>query len=127
MELVKIAAAGAPEAAGPYSHAVVAGDFVYCSGQVPLDPSTGQLVTGDIAQQTARILENLSAVLGAAGSGLDRVVKTTVFLVDIGEFVAMNEAYAKGFASHRPARSTIGVAALPRGARVEIECVALRR
>ena len=127
MELRTIKADGAPNAVGPYSHAVVAGDYVFCSGQVPLDPATSELVTGDIAVQTSRILDNLAAVLAAAGSGLDRVVKTTVFLADIGDFAAMNDAYAKRFGDHRPARSTIGVAALPRGARVEIECVAARR
>lgn len=127
MELRTIKADGAPNAVGPYSHAVVAGDYVFCSGQVPLDPATSELVTGDIAVQTNRILDNLAAVLAAAGSSLDRVVKTTVFLADIGDFAAMNDAYAKRFGDHRPARSTIGVAALPRGARVEIECVAARR
>lgn len=123
----RIEAPGAPKAVGPYSHAVVAGDLVYCSGQVPLDPATGELVSGDIAAQTDRIVDNLAAVLAAAGSGLERVVKTTVFLADIADFAAMNEAYAKRFGDHRPARSTIGVAALPRGARVEIECIATRR
>ena len=127
MELQRITAEGAPKAVGPYSHAMVAGDLVYCSGQVPLDPATGELVTGDIAEQTNRILDNLAAVLAAAGSGLDRIVKTTVFLADIGDFAAMNDAYAKRFGAHRPARSTIGVGALPRGARIEIECVAARR
>lgn len=127
MDLRSIKAPGAPNAVGPYSHAIVAGDLVYCSGQVPLDPATSELVTGDIAVQTNRILDNLVAVLTAAGSSLDRVVKTTVFLADIGDFAAMNDAYAKRFGDHRPARSTIGVAALPRGARVEIECVAARR
>ncbi len=123
----RIEAQGAPKAVGPYSHAVVTGELVFCSGQVPLDPATSELVTGDVAAQTNRILDNLAAVLAAAGSGLDRVVKTTVFLADIGDFTAMNEAYAKRFGDHRPARSTIGVAALPRGARIEIECVATRR
>lgn len=122
-----IEAQGAPKAVGPYSHAVVAGELVYCSGQVPLDPATGELVAGDVAAQTIRILDNLAAVLAAAGSGLDRVVKTTVFLTDIGDFAAMNEVYAKRFGDHRPARSTVGVAALPRGARLEIECIATRR
>ena len=117
----------APKAVGPYSQAIVAGDLVFCSGQLPLDPATGQLVQGDIAVQTARVLENLSAVLSAAGSGLARVVKTTVFLTDISDFNAMNEAYALKFGAHRPARSTFQVAALPRGARIEIECVAIKR
>lgn len=127
MELRTIKADGAPNAVGPYSHAVLAGDLVYCSGQVPLDPATSELVTGDIAAQTNRIFDNLAAVLVAAGSGLARVVKTTVFLTDIGDFAAMNEVYAKRFGEHRPARSTIGVAALPRGARIEIECIAAHR
>lgn len=127
MELRTIKADGAPSAVGPYSHAVIAGDLVYCSGQVPLDPATSELVTGDIAVQTNRILDNLAAVLAAAGSGLAQVVKTTVFLTDIGDFAAMNDVYAKRFGEHRPARSTIGVAALPRGARIEIECIAAHR
>ena len=127
MTMERIEAQGAPKAVGPYSHAVVAGDLVYCSGQVPLDPATGELVSGDVAAQTVRILDNLAAVLAAAGSGLDRVVKTTVFLTDIGDFAAMNEGYGKRFGDHRPARSTVGVAALPRGARLEIECIATRR
>lgn len=127
MELRTIKADGAPNAVGPYSHAVLAGDLVYCSGQVPLDPATSELVTGDIAAQTNRIFDNLAAVLVAAGSGLARVVKTTVFLTDIGDFAAMNEVYAKRFGEHRPARSTVGVAALPRGARIEIECIAAHR
>lgn len=127
MELQRITAQEAPKAVGPYSHAMVANDLVFCSGQVPLDPATGELVTGDIAAQTERILDNLASVLAAAGSSLDRVIKTTVFLADFNDFAAMNDAYAERFGEHRPARSTIGVAALPRGARIEIECVALRR
>ena len=122
----RIEAPGAPKAVGPYSHAIVVGDLVYCSGQVPLDPATAELVSGDIAAQTERIFDNLTAVLAAAGSGLDRVVKTTVFLTDIADFGAMNAAYAKRFGDHRPARSTVGVSALPRGARLEIECIATR-
>ena len=106
---------------------MVANDLVFCSGQVPLDPATGELVAGDIAAQTERILDNLAAVLAAAGSSLDRVIKTTVFLADMDDFSAMNDAYAERFGEHRPARSTIGVAGLPRGARIEIECVALQR
>ena len=127
MELQRITAQEAPKAVGPYSHAMVANDLVFCSGQVPLDPATGELVTGDIAAQTERILDNLAAVLAAAGSSLDRVIKTTVFLADFNDFAAMNDAYAERFGEHRPARSTVGVGALPRGARIEIECVALRR
>lgn len=116
----------APKAVGPYSQAIVAGDLVFCSGQIPLDPATGALAQGDIAVQTGRVLDNLAAVLAAAGSDLAHVVKTTVFLADINDFTAMNEAYALRFGTHRPARSTFQVAALPRGARVEIECVAVR-
>lgn len=117
----------APRAVGPYSQAILAGELVFCSGQIPLDPATGQLLEGDIAAQTGRVLDNLAAVLAAAGSDLAHVVKTTVFLADLGDFAAMNEAYATRFGEHRPARSTVQVAALPRGARIEIECVAVRR
>jgi 2-iminobutanoate/2-iminopropanoate deaminase len=116
----------APKAVGPYSQAVVAGDLIFCSGQIPLDPATGTLVAGDIAVQTGRVLDNLAAVLEAAGSDLAHVVKTTVFLADLGDFTAMNEAYALRFADHRPARSTFQVAGLPRGARIEIECIGVR-
>ena len=127
MTMERIEAQGAPKAVGPYSHAVVAGDLVYCSGQIPLDPATGELVQGDIAAQTGRIIDNIVAVLDASGSALDRVVKTTVFLTDMGDFAAMNQVYAARFGEHRPARSTVAVAGLPKGARVEIECVATRR
>lgn len=116
----------APKAVGPYSQAIVAGHLVFCSGQIPLDPATGQLVEGDIAVQTGRVLDNLAAVLSAAGSGLAQVVKTTVFLEDMNDFNAMNEAYAMKFGQHRPARSTFQVAKLPRGARIEIECIAVK-
>ncbi len=116
----------APSAIGPYSQAVVAGDFVFCSGQIPLDPATGVLVEGDIAVQTRRVLENLRAVLEAAGSGLGRVVKTTVFLADLADFQEMNAVYAEYFGEDPPARAAVQVAALPKGARIEIEAVALR-
>ena len=122
----RISTDSAPAAIGPYSQAIVAGDLVFCAGQIPMDPATGSLVRGDIAVQTGRVLDNLAAVLGAAGSDLAHVVKTTVFLADIDDFAAMNEAYGLRFGSHRPARSTFQVAALPRGARIEIECVAVR-
>ncbi len=117
----------APKAIGPYSQAVVAGELVYCSGQVALDPRTGEIVGGDIRAQTARVLDNLAAVLQAAGSDLAHVLKTTVYLVDLADFAAMNEVYGERFGTHRPARATVGIAGLPRGARIEIECVAARR
>jgi len=122
-----IAVDGAPRpfAGAPYNQAIAAGGFVFCAGQVALDPETGKLVDGDIADQTRRALDNLKAVLEGAGSSLDNVVKTTVFLVDFGEFGAMNEVYATYFTSDPPARSTVEVSTLPAGARVEIEAVAI--
>lgn len=118
----------APAAVGPYSQAVVCGNWVFCSGQIPLDPLSGEMCPGDLAAQTRRVLENLSAVLQAAGASLADVVKTTVFMIDLTEFRAMNEVYARFFTEAPPARSTVQVAALPRGARIEIEAVArLRR
>jgi 2-iminobutanoate/2-iminopropanoate deaminase len=119
-----VSTAGAPRAIGPYSQAVSANGFIFTAGQVALDPATGELVPGGIAEQTARALENLRAVLAAAGSSLSQVVKTTVFLVDMSDFGAMNEVYGRFFGEHRPARSTVAVAALPRGAQVEIEVIA---
>lgn len=119
-----ISSSGAPAAIGPYSQAMRVGDFLLCSGQIPLDPATGELVGGGIAEQTARVLDNLAAVLAAAGLGPGDVVKTTVFLVSMADFPAMNEVYARVFADAPPARSTIGVAALPKGALVEIEAIA---
>lgn len=117
----------APKAIGPYSQAIetTRARTLYCSGQIPLDPATGELVPGGIEAQTDRVLENLRAVLEAAGAGLQHVVKTTVFLVDLADFAKMNERYGQAFAHHPPARSTVQVAALPRGARVEIEAVAV--
>ena len=117
----------APVALGPYSQAIVSGDLVFCAGQVALDPKTGEIVSGDIREQTRRVLDNLAAVLEAAGSGLDRVTKTTVFLTAFAEFGAMNEVYGERFGTHRPARSTVQISFLPRAARIEIECIALRR
>ena len=116
---------GAPGAIGPYSQAVVAGGFVYASGQIPIDPATGQFVEGGVREQTEQVLRNLAAVLQAAGSSLARVVKTTVFLADMNDFAAMNETYASFFAEEPPARSTVQAARLPRDARVEIDVVAL--
>ncbi|HEU0123675.1 MAG TPA: RidA family protein [Bryobacteraceae bacterium] len=119
-----IATGDAPKAIGPYSQAIVHGDTIYCSGQIPLDPATGQLVEGGIAAETARVLENLKAVLEDAGSSLDRVLKTTVYLKDMAEFPAMNEVYGQYFSVNPPARATVEAARLPRDARVEIECIA---
>lgn len=126
-ERSKISTNDAPAAIGPYSQAIAAGALVFCSGQIPLDPGTGTLVDGDVQAQTRRALENLRAVLTAAGSSLDMVVKTTVFLVSMSDFAAMNEVYADFFTGEPPARSTIAVAELPRGARVEVEAIALRQ
>ena len=117
----------APKAIGPYSQAIVSGDLIFCAGQVALDPKTGELVSGDIREQTRRVLDNLAAVLETAGAGLDRVTKTTVFLTDFAEFAAMNEVYAERFGAHRPARSTVQISTLPRGARIEVECIAVRK
>ena len=117
----------APGALGPYSQAIVAGGMVYCAGQIPIDPATGQIVSGGIGEQTAQVLKNLRAVLKAAGSDLDRAVKTTVFLKDMNDFGAMNEVYGRPefFGAAAPARSTVEVARLPRDVAVEIEVVAL--
>jgi len=114
----------APQAIGPYSQAVVADGIAYLSGQIPLDPATGQIVEGDIAVQTARVLENLKAVLGACGSSLDQVLKTTVYLRDLGEFARMNEVFGRFFPSAPPARSTVEVARLPRDVRIEVDAIA---
>ena len=114
----------APKAIGPYSQAVVSNGWAFLSGQIPLDPSTNQIVTGDIAAQTERVLENLKSVLEAAGSSLERVVKTTVYLKDMGEFAKMNEVYGRYFASNAPARATVEAARLPRDVSVEIDCIA---
>jgi 2-iminobutanoate/2-iminopropanoate deaminase len=114
----------APKAIGPYSQAVVSNGWAFLSGQIPLDPSTNQIITGDIAAQTERVLENLKSVLEAAGSSLDRVVKTTVYLKDMGEFAKMNEVYGRYFASNAPARATVEAARLPRDVSVEIDCIA---
>ncbi|HXM35494.1 MAG TPA: RidA family protein [Pyrinomonadaceae bacterium] len=115
----------APEAIGPYSQGIKAGGFLFVSGQIPIDPRSGQFVPGGIAEQTEQVMKNLSAVLQAAGTGLDRVVKATVFLADMDEFVAMNQVYGKYFSSNPPARATVEVARLPRDARVEIDVIAL--
>ncbi len=115
----------APAAIGPYSQAIRAGQWVFCSGQIPLDPATGTLVPGDIQEQTRRVLENLKAVLAAAGVGMDAVVKTTIYLRDMGDFPKMNETYATYFGGTPPARATVEVSNLPKNARVEIDATAV--
>src|SRR5437016_1684894 len=116
--------AKSPPAVGPYNHGVRTGDLLFCAGQIPLDPSTGNLVAGDIKAQTQRVLENIKAILDDQGLSFANVVKSTVFLTNLADFAAMNEVYAKYFSSDFPARSTIQVAALPKGAHVEIEVIA---
>ncbi len=115
----------APKAIGPYSQAIRVGELVFVAGQTPIDPEVGKLIEGDVAAQARRVLQNVSAILEAAGTSLSKVVKTTVFLTDMANFKAMNEVYAEFFPEHPPARSTVAVAGLPRGAQVEIECIAL--
>lgn len=125
IELTVISTKQAPAAIGPYSQAIGMGNFVYCSGQLGLDPATGNLVEG-VAAQARRSLDNLGAVLREAGLGIDRVMKTTIFLVDMKDFATVNEVYGAFFGDHRPARSTVAVAALPKGGLVEIEAIAAR-
>lgn len=120
-----ISTENAPGAIGPYSQAVKTGNLIFCSGQIPIDPQTGEFVSADVAEQTEQVLKNLSAVLKAAGSDLNNVVKTTVFLADMNDFTAMNEVYARYFSENKPARATVQAARLPRDARVEIECIAV--
>jgi 2-iminobutanoate/2-iminopropanoate deaminase len=120
-----VTSAGAPAAIGPYSQAIAAGPLLFCSGQIPLDPATGKIVEGGIAEQTRRVLENVGAVLAAGGASFATVVKTTVFLADMAEFSAMNEVYGQFFTAPAPARSTVEAARLPRDARVEIEVIAV--
>lgn len=119
-----ISTENAPGAIGPYSQAIKTGGLVFCSGQIPIDPATGNFVSDEITSQTEQVLKNLAAVLEAAGTSLDNVVKTTVFLADMGEFAAMNEVYGRFFIENKPARATVQAARLPRDARVEIECIA---
>ncbi len=125
MQRSTVATSNAPQAIGPYSQAIKAGEFLFCSGQIPLDPASGEMIEGDIPTLTRQVLRNLQAVLEAAGSSLDKVVKTTVFLADMDDFAAMNAAYAEFFTSDPPARSAVQAARLPKGARVEIEAIAL--
>jgi len=120
--IIRPSRAAAP--VGPYSHAVRSGDLLFCSGQIPLDPASGQLVAGDIRVQTERVLENIQVILEDQGLGFGHVLKTTVFMTQLADFAAMNEVYQRYFAGDYPARSTVQVAALPRGAQVEIEVVA---
>lgn len=115
----------APAAVGPYSQAVKTGPWIFCSGQIPLDPQTGALVDSDISTATEQVLANLGSVLAAAGAGFENVVKTTIFLTDMADFAAVNAIYARVFAAHKPARACVQVSALPRGARVEIEAIAI--
>jgi 2-iminobutanoate/2-iminopropanoate deaminase len=115
---------GAPAAIGPYSQAIVSDGWVFCSGQIALDPATQQVIEGGVAEQTERVMKNLAAVLAAAGASLGTVVKTTVFLSDMADFQAMNEVYGRHFGDHRPARATVQAAGLPRAVKVEIECIA---
>jgi 2-iminobutanoate/2-iminopropanoate deaminase len=124
--MTAVATSSAPKAIGPYSQAIISGDLVFTSGQIPLDPSTQQMVAGDIRAQTERVMENLAAVLAAAGSGFDKVVKATIFVIDLNDFAIVNEIYGKRFVKDPPARSTVQVAALPKGARVEIDLIARR-
>ncbi|MDH5759947.1 MAG: RidA family protein [Gemmatimonadota bacterium] len=123
-DLTPVHTEDAPAAIGPYSQAIVVDGWVYCSGQIPLDPATMELVQGDVAAQTEQVLTNLRAVLEAAGSSMGRVVKTTVFLSDMNDFQAMNQVYARHFGDHKPARAAVQAAALPKFVDVEIECVA---
>lgn len=118
-----ISTAAAPAAVGPYAQAIQTGDFLFLSGQIPLVPETGLLVSEQVAEQTEQVMKNVKAVCEAAGGSLAKIVKCTVFMTDLGHFQAMNEVYAKHFGDHKPARSTIQVAALPRGAAVEIEAI----
>jgi 2-iminobutanoate/2-iminopropanoate deaminase len=119
-----VATPSAPAAIGPYSQAIRAGSLVFVSGQIPIDPSTGNLIGGDIAAQTHRVFQNIGEILKAAGASFDQVVRTTVYLADMNDFVAMNEVYAKYFSSPAPARATVQAARLPKDARVEIDVIA---
>jgi len=124
LKLELIATNRVPAAIGPYSQAVRMGDLLFCSGQIALDPATGELLDGDAAAQTGRVMENIAALLAAAGRGFDDVIKSTIFLADMADFAGVNEVYGRCFSGHRPARSTVAVSGLPRGALVEIEVIA---
>ena len=120
-----ISTESAPGAIGPYSQAIKAGGMIFCSGQIPIDPATGEFVSDVVSEQTEQVLKNLSEVLRAAGSSLDEVVKTTVYLADMSDFAEMNEVYGRYFSGNKPARATVQAAGLPKAARVEIDCIAL--
>src|SRR5687767_10242740 len=126
-DLKRIQTDNAPQAIGPYSQAIVYGNLVFTAGQIPLDPRSGELVGGDIRTQTQRALENVNAILEAAGASLQTVIKTTVYLSDMGEFTAMNEVYTAHFGEHKPARSTVQAARLPKDVKVEIDAIAVKR
>jgi 2-iminobutanoate/2-iminopropanoate deaminase len=125
MKLEIISTINAPAAIGPYSQAVKAGNLLFCSGQIPLDPATGEIVQGDVVAQAERVMENIVAMLAAAGTELTNVAKTTIYLSDMGDFSAVNEVYGRYFCNHKPARSTVAVKGLPRGALLEIEVTAV--
>lgn len=125
MQKKVVSTADAPAAIGPYSQALVGGGMVFCSGQVALDPASGELVGAGVAEQTRRCMQNLEAVLREAGTGFERVVKVTAYLTDMGDFPEFNEVYGEFFPTDPPARATVGVASLPKGAAVEVDCVAL--
>ena len=124
MNLLAISTEKAPAAIGPYSQAIQAGNLLFCSGQIPLDPVSGEVVAGDVRRQAEQVMENIAAVLSAAGAGFNDVVKATVFLVEMGDFGAVNEVYGRYFSDHKPARSTVAVKSLPRGVLLEIEVIA---
>ena len=124
MKLNVIATEKAPAAIGPYSQAIQAGELLFCSGQIPLDPATGELVAGDVRVQAGQVMRNIEAMLAAAGAGFADVIKTTIYLADMADFAAVNEVYGSCFTAHKPARSTVAVKGLPRGALLEIEVIA---
>jgi 2-iminobutanoate/2-iminopropanoate deaminase len=124
MKLKIVSTDKAPAAIGPYSQAIQAGNLIFCSGQIPLDPVSGEIVVGDVRRQTEQVMENISAVLSAAGTSFNDVVKATVFLVEMRDFGVVNEVYGRYFSDHKPARSTVAVRELPRGVRIEIEVIA---
>lgn len=123
MKLKAITTDGAPAAIGPYSQAIQVGNLLFCSGQIPLDPASGEIVAGGVREQAEQVMKNIAAVLSAAGAGFDDVVKATIYLVDMNDFAVVNEVYGSRFSQHKPARSTVAVQGLPRGVLVEIEII----